>query len=95
MIQKLAAGAIEVFPFLVDVALLRTYLGFRPYCPDHLPIIGADPRAGGLIHAAGHEGTGIGLAPGTGRLVAQQITGVTPDLIVDPFRPDRFEEVLT
>lgn len=95
VIQKLAAGAIEVFPFLADVALLRTYLGFRPYCPDHLPIIGADPRAGGLIHAAGHEGTGIGLAPGTGHLVAQQITGAAPDLIVDPFRPDRFEEVLT
>ena len=95
VIQRLAAGAIEVFPFLADVSLLRTYLGFRPYCPDHLPIVGADPRAAGLIHAAGHEGTGIGLAPATGRLVAQLITGTVTDVDVEPFRPDRFEEVLT
>lgn len=95
VIQRLAAGAIEVFPFLADVSLLRTYLGFRPYCPDHLPIVGADPRAAGLIHAAGHEGTGIGLAPATGRLVAQLITGAVTDVDVEPFRPDRFEEVLT
>lgn len=95
VIQRLAAGAIAVFPFLSHVSLLRTYLGFRPYCPDHLPIVGADPRAAGLIHAAGHEGTGIGLAPATGQLVAQLITGAVTDVDIEPFRPDRFEEVLT
>ena len=25
-------------------ACSRTYPGFRPYCPDHLPVIGPDPR---------------------------------------------------
>ena len=66
VIRTLAAQAIGVFPFLADVGLMRSYLGFRPYCPDHLPVIGADPRVPGLIHAAGHEGAGIGLAPATG-----------------------------
>jgi hypothetical protein len=42
---RLSAGAVEVFPFLEGVSLMRTYLGFRPYCPDHLPIVGPDPRA--------------------------------------------------
>ncbi|MGW5149229.1 NAD(P)/FAD-dependent oxidoreductase [Rhodococcus koreensis] len=92
VIEKLAAQAIEVFPFLADVSLLRTYLGFRPYCPDHLPVIGADPRAPGLIHASGHEGAGIGLATGTGSLIAQFISGKEPDLDLSPFRPDRFVE---
>ena len=92
VIRKLAAQAIEVFPFLSEVSLLRSYLGFRPYCPDHLPVIGADPRAAGLIHATGHEGAGIGLAPGTGALIAQFITGARPDLDLAPFRPDRFQE---
>jgi glycine/D-amino acid oxidase-like deaminating enzyme len=46
------------------------YRGFRPYCPDHLPVIGADDRVPGLYHACGHEGAGIGLAPATGLLVA-------------------------
>ncbi|MFE3598416.1 NAD(P)/FAD-dependent oxidoreductase [Streptomyces sp. NPDC059096] len=92
VVRGLAAQAVAVFPFLAEVRLLRTYLGFRPYCPDHLPVIGADPRAPGLLHATGHEGAGIGLAPATGRLIAQAVTGAAPDLDITPFRPDRFEE---
>jgi glycine/D-amino acid oxidase-like deaminating enzyme len=91
VIRKLAAQAIGVFPFLADVALLRSYLGFRPYCPDHLPVIGEDPRAPGLVHACGHEGAGIGLSAGTGHLLAQLLTGTKPALDLTPFRPDRFD----
>jgi D-hydroxyproline dehydrogenase subunit beta len=90
VLRRLAAQAIGVFPFLAEVALLRCYLGFRPYCPDHLPVIGADPRVPGLVHACGHEGAGIGLAAATGRLIAQSLTGAPTDLDLAPFRPDRF-----
>jgi D-hydroxyproline dehydrogenase subunit beta len=92
VVRRLAAQAIGVFPFLADVALLRTYLGFRPYCPDHLPVIGEDARAPGLIHAAGHEGAGIVLSAATGRLVAQVAAAQTPDLDLAPFAPHRFAE---
>lgn len=92
VLRKLAAQAIGIFPFLADVSLLRSYLGFRPYCPDHLPVIGADPRVPGLLHACGHEGAGIGLASATGHLLAQHLAGEKPDLDLTPFRPDRFEE---
>lgn len=92
VLRKLADQAIGLFPFLSEVALLRGYLGFRPYCPDHLPMIGPDPRAPGLVHACGHEGAGIGLAPATGHLIAQLLTGRAPDLSLTPFRPRRFEE---
>jgi glycine/D-amino acid oxidase-like deaminating enzyme len=86
----LAAEAVALFPFLAEVNLLRSYLGFRPYCPDHLPVIGPDPRVPGLVHACGHEGAGIGLSAATGHLIAQTLTGATPDLDLAPFRPDRF-----
>ncbi|MET8412734.1 FAD-binding oxidoreductase [Streptomyces sp. NPDC005195] len=89
-VRALAAGAIRLFPFLTDVRALRTYLGFRPYMPDHLPAIGPDARVPGLFHACGHEGAGIGLAAGTGHLIAQVLTGGTPDLDLAPFRPERF-----
>lgn len=92
-LKSLAAGAIRLFPILADVRALRAYAGFRPYCPDHLPVIGPDPRRPGLLHACGHEGAGIGLAPATGRLIADAITGATPPLDMTPFRPDRFAEV--
>ncbi|MFF1676361.1 NAD(P)/FAD-dependent oxidoreductase [Streptomyces sp. NPDC058256] len=93
-VRALAAGATRLFPFLSDVRALRTYLGFRPYMPDHLPAIGPDPRVPGLFHACGHEGAGIGLATGTGHLIAQVLADKTPDLDLDlaPFRPDRFPQ---
>src|SRR5690242_4383790 len=92
VIRRLAGQAVGLFPFLADVSLLRTYLGFRPYCPDHLPIIGEDPRAPGLIHACGHEGAGIGLAPATASLIVDLIAYRTPSVDLAPFRPDRFPE---
>ncbi|QNP69198.1 FAD-binding oxidoreductase [Streptomyces roseirectus] len=92
VVRALAASATALFPFLAQVRVMRTYLGFRPYLPDHLPAIGADPRAPGLYHACGHEGAGIGLATGTGHLLAQLLAGTRPDLDLTPFRPDRFTE---
>ncbi|MFK4145034.1 NAD(P)/FAD-dependent oxidoreductase [Streptomyces sp. NPDC004065] len=89
-VRALAAGAVRLFPFLAGVRALRTYAGFRPYLPDHLPAVGPDPRLPGLHHACGHEGAGIGLATGTGHLIAQVLTGKRPDLDLGPFRPDRF-----
>jgi glycine/D-amino acid oxidase-like deaminating enzyme len=90
VLRRLAAQAIELFPILASANVMRAYVGFRPYLPDHLPAIGPDPRAPGLVHACGHEGAGIGLAPATGQLVAQVLAGSTPALDLTPFRPDRF-----
>jgi glycine/D-amino acid oxidase-like deaminating enzyme len=90
--RLLAKRAIELFPALAQVKAIRSYLGFRPYMPDHLPAIGPDPRAPGLLHACGHEGAGIGLAPATGHLIARILTGKRPDLDLTPFRPERFDE---
>ncbi|MDP4507685.1 NAD(P)/FAD-dependent oxidoreductase [Nonomuraea turcica] len=92
VLARLAAQAVALFPVLRGVRVIRSYCGFRPYCPDHLPVIGADPRVPGLYHACGHEGAGIGLAPATGHLLAQVLTGARPDLDLSPFRPDRFPE---
>jgi glycine/D-amino acid oxidase-like deaminating enzyme len=91
VIGTLARQAIALFPFLASVQALRTYLGFRPYCPDHLPVIGPDPRLPGLIHACGHEGAGIGLAPATAQLVTEAALGQPPTLPLEPFAPQRFE----
>ncbi|HEX5541390.1 MAG TPA: FAD-binding oxidoreductase [Micromonospora sp.] len=90
VLRALAAQAIELFPVLAEVVMIRAYHGFRPYCPDHLPVIGADPRAPGLLHAGGHEGAGIGLAAATGLLVAQVLSGGATDMDLSPFRPERF-----
>ncbi|WP_158853096.1 NAD(P)/FAD-dependent oxidoreductase [Saccharothrix deserti] len=90
VLRELAAKAVDLFPVLAGVQVLRAYLGFRPYCPDHLPVIGPDPRAPGLWHAGGHEGAGIGLSAGTGKLLAQALAGHHTDIELAPFDPARF-----
>lgn len=90
VIQLMAQNAIKLFPFLKDVRILRHYFGFRPYSPDHVPVIGADALHEGLWHATGHEGAGIGLSVGTGKLVAQALAGLQTDLDLTPFSPSRF-----
>jgi glycine/D-amino acid oxidase-like deaminating enzyme len=90
VVTRLAAQACSLFPALREVSLIRVYRGFRPYCRDHLPVIGPDPRVHGVLHACGHEGAGIGLAPGTGALVTAHLTGDRE--LADrfaAFRPDR------
>ncbi|MFH8618758.1 NAD(P)/FAD-dependent oxidoreductase [Streptomyces sp. NPDC017979] len=90
VLRRLARGAVDLFPVLAGASAIRTYCGFRPYLPDHLPAIGPDPRVPGLHHACGHEGAGIGLAPATGLLVARSLTQSPPGVDPAPFRPERF-----
>ena len=87
VLSAMAVKAVALFPMLRKVKVMRSYLGFRPYCPDHMPVIGPDPRAPGLWHASGHEGAGIGLATGTAKLLTQALTGQVVDLDLAPFAP--------
>jgi D-hydroxyproline dehydrogenase subunit beta len=82
VLAQMARRAIAVFPFLAETNVMRSYLGFRPYMPDHLPVIGPDPDRDGLWFATGHEGAGVGLAPATGDLLAAGILGL--EAAVDP-----------
>ena len=89
VVRRIAARARRLFPVLAEVDLLRVYVGFRPWVPDHLPIIGEDPAVRGLWHATGHEGAGIGLAPATGQLIRAGITDTPPPCDPLPFRVAR------
>ncbi|WP_100445497.1 NAD(P)/FAD-dependent oxidoreductase [Glycomyces xiaoerkulensis] len=90
-LRALARGAVRLFPALARATVMSAYGGFRPWTPDRLPVIGADPRVPGLWHAAGHEGAGIGLAAATGRLLADLFTGAEPAVDPRPYRVDRPE----
>ena len=90
ILRVLARQAIALFPILADIQLLRAYRGFRPYAPDHLPVIGEDPLFKGFWHNAGHEGAGIGLAPASAQLIVDGILGRTSFMDATPFSPTRF-----
>jgi D-amino-acid dehydrogenase len=68
----------------------RPWMGVRPAMPDMLPVIGRTPAHDDLWCAFGHAHQGLTLGPTTGRLLAEMMSGETPFLDPEPYRPDRF-----
>lgn len=89
VLSEIAQKSMRLFPFLENASVMRSYGGFRPYMPDHLPVIGADHRVGGLWHASGHEGAGIGLSLATAEILTAQLLGESAPVDDSPFALDR------
>ena len=53
----------------------RRWVGARPSFPDNLPVVGEVPGFHGLYGAFGHSHYGLGMAPATGRILAETILG--------------------
>ena len=89
VLREIAAKALRLFPFLAGASVMRSYGGFRPFMPDHLPVIGEDHRMPGLWHATGHEGAGIGLSLATAELILAAMLGRPAPLDAARFSPAR------
>jgi glycine/D-amino acid oxidase-like deaminating enzyme len=92
VMRGLAKRAIRFYPILKDIHVIRAYAGLRPYAEDHFPIISDVPEVPGFYIAAGHEGNGIGLAPITGKLIAEMISGEETTVPVEQLRFSRFKK---
>jgi D-amino-acid dehydrogenase len=68
----------------------EVWRGIRPCTPDGLPVIGRSVRIENVVFATGHAMKGLHLAPATGSLVADLVTGQPPMHDLGPFSPDRF-----
>ncbi|MFC4730561.1 NAD(P)/FAD-dependent oxidoreductase [Salipiger abyssi] len=66
------------------------WMGHRPSMADSLPVIGAAPALKGAYMGFGHDHVGLTGGPKTGRLLAQLISGHTPNIDLAPYAPDRF-----
>lgn len=67
------------------------WMGTRPSFPDSLPCIDEVPGHPGLFTAFGHSHYGFGMAPNTGRVVAQLVTRQKPNIDMKPYRITRFQ----
>jgi glycine oxidase len=93
-LHDLLRDGFELVPGLLDLEVQETLAGLRPTTPDALPAIGPAAGVDGLWWATGHHRNGVLLAPLTGALVADGLTG-TPrsredDRIADLVAPSRF-----
>ena len=68
----------------------QEWLGFRPTCPDALPVIGFSTVSEHVIYAFGHHHLGLTLSGITGKLVAELANGEEPSHNIAPFSPRRF-----
>jgi glycine/D-amino acid oxidase-like deaminating enzyme len=89
ILRRMLQRAQEYMPTLGPLSAVRTWTGFRAATPDKLPLIGPWPETPSLFLATGHEGLGITTSLATARILADQITGSTPEIQVAPYLPAR------
>lgn len=77
------------FPAFGNAEIERRWAGVIDASPDGLPVISGHEAVSGLVVASGFSGHGFGLAPATGELVADIVTGRRPRVDAGIFGFDR------
>ncbi|WP_349357699.1 FAD-dependent oxidoreductase [Stappia sp.] len=87
--KVLEAGLRRAFPTLA-FETTTPWMGHRPAPADSIPVIGASPRHRDVLMAFGHHHVGLTGGPRTGRLVADLVSGRSPNIDLTPYSPERF-----
>jgi len=68
----------------------EAWYGWRPMTYDGKPLVGPCPAMGNVVVASGHNMLGLSMAPATGRLVTELLTGQPPHIDPEPLAVTRF-----
>ena len=79
----------DLFPDAGDLARSTFWTGLRPMTPDGTPVMGPT-RLANLYLATGHGTLGWTMAAGTGRAMADLLTGRKPEIDFDGLTADRY-----
>jgi D-amino-acid dehydrogenase len=79
----------DLFPKGCDVSQATFWCGLRPMTPDGTPIVGPTPVQN-LLLATGHGTLGWTMACGTGRVIADMVSGRQPDIDVSGLAMARY-----
>jgi len=89
-LEQMANSALELFPQLHNIKVLRQWAGLCDMTPDFAPIIGLAEELDNFYVDIGWGTYGFKAAPAAGRYLAELIaTGQVPKIIA-PFAPSRF-----
>ena len=80
----------DLFPKGGDVSRAEFWCGLRPMTPDGTPILGGT-HIPNLFLATGHGTLGWTMAAGTGRVMADVISGRKTDISLDGLTVDRYQ----
>ena len=79
----------DLFPKGGDVSRASFWCGLRPMTPDGTPIVGPTPLAN-LLLATGHGTLGWTMAAGTGRVIADLVSGRKPQIDISGLTMARY-----
>ncbi|MWV42770.1 FAD-dependent oxidoreductase [Paenibacillus sp. HJL G12] len=83
--QEILNKGLALAPELADSTFQETRVGFRPFTPGFLPVIGAIPGWDGLITANGLGASGLTVGPFMGSQLAKMALGTDMDIDVDDY----------
>jgi D-amino-acid dehydrogenase len=92
-LEAIGRAARRLLGLAPDARPAHVWRGLRPCAPAGLPIVGRADRVENLVFATGHAMLGIALAPITGEIVADIVTGASPRSEAAAFSPARFRRV--
>src|SRR5690625_3170669 len=75
VVHELLLKEIEFAPGLVNSTIMETKVGFRPFAPGSLPVIGKLPGFEGILLANGLGATGLTMGPYIGEELAKLALG--------------------
>lgn len=84
-VHQILDNAFSVAPGLSGSTLLETRVGFRPYTPGHLPIIGRVPDLAGILVANGLGASGLTSGPYLGAELARLALGEETELNMEDY----------
>ena len=87
--EGLIAHALELFPFIGELKMLRQWAGITDMTPDYSPIMGASPLRNYWLDA-GWGTWGFKATPVSGKYMAETIARERPADMILPFRLERF-----
>jgi sarcosine oxidase subunit beta len=73
VLSKGAHAAIDLFPDIRNIRIVRVWAGLEAKTDDMLPVVGPSPNAPGVFHAFGFSGHGFQLVPAVGAALTDLI----------------------
>ncbi|MDY6791805.1 MAG: FAD-dependent oxidoreductase [Thermodesulfobacteriota bacterium] len=89
-LDALVDAAERYLPEVKFSGIQDEWYGWRPMTCDGLPIIDRSPLMENVMIAAGHNMMGLTMAPRTGKLVCEILSGDSPHVDPYPYRASRF-----
>ncbi|MCD8509563.1 MAG: FAD-binding oxidoreductase [Bacillus sp. (in: Bacteria)] len=83
--QEILEKALQVAPGLTQSTFLETRVGFRPFTPGFLPVVGPVPNWDGLIIANGLGASGLTVGPYLGAQLAKLAVGRETDINIEDY----------